>query len=213
MTAMFDITYASLPSILFQSATPAAAPAPIIVAANIALAKAIGLNDGWLMSPQALAALSGQAILPDAHPIAMAYSGHQFGGWNPNLGDGRAILIGELVGPDGIRRDLHLKGAGRTAYSRTGDGKATLGAMLREYIVSEAMHALGIPTTRALAVIASGERIMRDGYQPGAILTRVAKSHVRVGTFQFLSSRQEDDAIKQLRVAGTKRSDYFDQLN
>ncbi len=195
---MFEITYANLPPILFHSATPASSPAPTMIAANNVLGKSIGLAGDWLGSLDALAALSGNAILPQSNPIAMAYSGHQFGGWNPSLGDGRAILIGEVVGPDGVRRDLHLKGAGRTAYSRGGDGKASLGAMLREYIVSEAMHALGIPTTRSLAVVATGEMIMRDGYQPGAILTRVAKSHVRVGTFQYLSARGEDDAMRQL---------------
>jgi serine/tyrosine/threonine adenylyltransferase len=196
--AMFENSYSSLPSVLFKAVSSTPVVAPKLVAANDAYAPEIGLDKSWLHSPEALQALSGNAPLQNTLPVAMAYAGHQFGHWVPSLGDGRAILAGEIVGPDGIRRDLHLKGAGRTPYSRNGDGRATLGAMLREYIVSEAMHALGIPTTRSLAVVATGENIMREGLFPGAILTRVAKSHVRVGTFQYLSARQEDDAMRAL---------------
>jgi serine/tyrosine/threonine adenylyltransferase len=194
----FANTYAELPAILFKSAAPTDVVSPKFVAVNHALAKDIGISETWFESPEALRALAGNQPLPNTPSIAMAYAGHQFGHWVPSLGDGRAILAGEIVGPDGVRRDLHLKGAGRTPYSRNGDGRATLGAMLREYIVSEAMHALGIPTTRSLAVVATGENIMRDGLFPGAVLTRVARSHVRVGTFQYLSSRKEVSALCDL---------------
>lgn len=128
----------------------------------------------------------------------MAYAGHQFGGWNPQLGDGRAILLGEVVGPDGVRRDIQLKGSGQTMFSRNGDGRATLGAVLREYLVSEAMAALGVPTTRALAVVTTGEQVLRDGYEPGAVLTRVAQSHIRVGTFQLYYAKQDTEALQLL---------------
>ena len=197
-TPMFQNTYTSLPQILFTSASPETVAAPQMIAANDALAKDLGLPAGWLQSPEALQALSGNAPLPDTAPIAMAYAGHQFGHWVPSLGDGRAILAGEITAPGGQRYDLHLKGAGRTPYSRNGDGRATLGAMLREYVVSEAMHALGIPTTRSLAVVATGENVMREALLPGAVLTRVAKSHVRVGTFQYLSARSENAAMRAL---------------
>jgi serine/tyrosine/threonine adenylyltransferase len=195
---MFESTYSSLPDILFRPASPVAVSAPEMVAANEALALRLGLPARWLQTPEAILALSGSAPLPDAAPIAMAYAGHQFGHWVPSLGDGRAILAGEVTAPGGQRYDLHLKGAGRTPYSRNGDGRATLGAMLREYIVSEAMAALGIPTTRSLAVVATGDGIMREALFPGAVLTRVAKSHVRVGTFQYLSARNEDSAMRAL---------------
>lgn len=142
--------------------------------------------------------MAGNDIPEGADPIAIAYAGHQFGGWNPQLGDGRAILLGEVVGPDGIRRDIQLKGSGQTMFSRNGDGRATLGAVLREYLVSEAMAALGLPTTRALAAVTTGEQIMRDGYEPGAILTRVAQSHIRVGTFQYYYARQDTEALQLL---------------
>jgi serine/tyrosine/threonine adenylyltransferase len=194
----FANTYAELPAVLFKTASPTDVISPEFVTINRALAKDIGISEAWLKSPEALQALAGNQPLPNTPSIAMAYAGHQFGHWVPSLGDGRAILAGEIVGPDGIRRDLHLKGAGRTPYSRNGDGRATLGAMLREYIVSEAMHALGIPTTRSLAVVATGENIMREGLFPGAVLTRVARSHVRVGTFQYLASRKEVSALCDL---------------
>jgi serine/tyrosine/threonine adenylyltransferase len=195
---MFENTYSSLPGILFRPASPVAVAAPKMLAANEALAWQLGLPDGWLQTPEAILALSGNAPLPDAVPLAMAYAGHQFGHWVPSLGDGRAILAGEITAPDGQRYDLHLKGAGRTPYSRSGDGRATLGAMLREYVVSEAMAALAIPTTRSLAVVATGDNVLREGLFPGAVLTRVAKSHIRVGTFQYLSSRNEDAAMAAL---------------
>jgi len=198
MPLQFDSTFAGLPAQLFQPVTPTPVKDPSMVAANTAFAQQLGFELAWLSSPVALQALSGNALLQGQSPIAMAYAGHQFGNWVPSLGDGRAILIGEVVGGNGTRYDLHLKGAGRTPYSRNGDGRATLGAMLREYVVSEAMAALGIPTTRSLAVIETGEKVLRQELLPGAVLTRVARSHVRVGTFQYLAAREEDAAMRAL---------------
>jgi serine/tyrosine/threonine adenylyltransferase len=147
----------------------------------------------------ALAAIfAGNVIPPGAEPIAMAYAGHQFGNFVPQLGDGRAILLGEVVDRNGERRDIQLKGAGRTQFSRRGDGRAALGPVLREYLVSEAMHALGIPTTRALAAVSTGETVFRDRQLPGAVLTRVASSHIRIGTFQYFAARGDIDAVERL---------------
>src|SRR5690606_3038660 len=137
-------------------------------------------------------------LLPGSLPLAMAYAGHQFGQFVPLLGDGRAILIGEVIDRNGRRRDIQLKGSGQTPYSRRGDGRAALGPVLREYIVSEAMHALGIPTTRALAAVLTGERVRREAMQPGAVLVRVAASHVRIGTFQHFAARQGIDGLRTL---------------
>ena len=181
----FAVTYGDLPSLFHRAIQLSPVSQPHWIARNDTLAKTLGLDAAWFAGDEALAALAGNAPLPDATPLAMAYSGHQFGGWAPLLGDGRALLAGEWLAPDGIRFDLHLKGSGPTPYSRNGDGRATLGAMLREYIVSEAMAGLGIPTTRALAVVATSEPVHRQISEPGAVLTRVALSHVRVGTFQF----------------------------
>jgi serine/tyrosine/threonine adenylyltransferase len=198
MNLNFESTYSRLPDILFKPVKSVEVDSPAMIIANDALATEIGIPAGWLRSDEALQVLSGNAPLPETLPIAMAYAGHQFGHFVPSLGDGRAVLIGEVIGPDGIRRDLHLKGAGRTPYSRGGDGRATLGAMLREYIVSEAMAGLGIPTTRALAVVATGEMVPRERLENGAVVTRVARSHVRVGTFQYLAARGEDAAMQAL---------------
>jgi serine/tyrosine/threonine adenylyltransferase len=198
MTSKFEASYSNLPEALFRAANAEPVAAPQFVIQNEKLADEIGISAAWLKSDEALQSLSGNAPLPDTPSIAMAYAGHQFGHFVPSLGDGRAVLIGEVVGPDGVRRDLHLKGAGRTPYSRGGDGRATLRAMLREYIVSEAMAAFGIPTTRSLAVVATGEMVPREQLEHGAVLTRVARSHVRVGTFQYLSARGEDAAMQTL---------------
>ena len=187
-----EYTYAQLPDILHRPTASLAVSAPQFVVANHALAKAIGLSESWFSEAETLPLLSGSSDHP---AVAMAYAGHQFGRFVPSLGDGRAALLGEIVGPDGVRRDLHLKGSGRTAYSRGGDGRATLKAMLREYIISEAMAGLGIPTTRSLAVVATGEVVPREQLEPGGILTRVARSHVRVGTFQYLAARGETAAL------------------
>jgi serine/tyrosine/threonine adenylyltransferase len=194
----FSSTYTQLPSILYRPTEKTSVVDPSLAVCNANLAVAIGVSRDLVLSIEGLQVLSGNSPLLGIPSVAMAYAGHQFGQFVPLLGDGRAKLIGEIVGPDGVRRDLHLKGSGRTAYSRGGDGRATLGAMLREYIVSEAMAALGIPTTRALAVVKTGEMVAREKLEPGAVLTRVACSHVRVGTFQFLAVREEFEAMRQL---------------
>ena len=192
----FDNSYArDLPG-SFLRLMPDAAPAPEVVALNAELAHALGLGD---LSAHAAGWFSGAVIPPGADPIALAYAGHQFGGFSAQLGDGRAHLLGEFLDSKGQRFDLQLKGSGRTPFSRGGDGKAALGPMLREYLISEAMHALHIPTTRSLAVVATGETVRRDtGTLPGAVLARVAASHIRVGTFQFFSARGEVEKLRAL---------------
>ncbi len=194
----FDNSYGRLPGRFFSrlSATPVAAPR--LIALNRALARDLGLDPEQLAAPQGVAVLAGNSVPPGAEPLAQAYAGHQFGGWSPQLGDGRAILLGEIVTPEGARFDLQLKGAGPTPYSRMGDGRAWLGPVLREYIVSEAMHALGVPTTRALAAVATGEQVFRESALPGAVLTRVASSHIRVGTFQYFAARGDKEALEAL---------------
>ncbi|MBS0442319.1 MAG: YdiU family protein [Proteobacteria bacterium] len=177
---------------------PAPVPAPQLLFLNDALARELGLDPVALRAGDAAAIFAGNALPSDAQPIAQAYAGHQFGGFSPQLGDGRALLLGELVDPSGRRRDLAFKGSGRTPFSRGGDGKAAIGPMLREVLIGEAMHALGIPTTRALAVAATGEPVYRERPLPGAVLTRVAASHLRVGTFQFFASRGDLEALRRL---------------
>ena len=164
-----------------------AAPEPKLIVINDALAAELGLDPTWLRSPEGLGLLVGTMVPDDATPAAQAYAGHQFGGFVPRLGDGRALLLGEIVDTRGRVRDLHLKGSGRTPFARGGDGLAAIGPMLREYVISEAMHALGIPTTRALAVVATGRPVYRETALPGAVLARVADSHLRVGSFQYAS--------------------------
>ena len=189
----FVSTYSKLPESLFRAAEPKPVAAAKAVLLNDGLAAKIGISTQWLNSADALNALAGNQSLPEIPRLAMAYAGHQFGNFVPSLGDGRAVLLGEING-----FDLHLKGSGRTAFSRGGDGRATLSAMLREYIISEAMAALGIPTTRSLAVIETGEAVPRERMERGAVLTRIAKSHVRVGTFQYLAARGEEAAMQAL---------------
>ena len=176
----------------------AVAPAPRLLALNESLAADLGLDAAWLRSPAGLGLLVGADVPEGVTPVAQAYSGHQFGGYSPRLGDGRALLLGELATPDGRRRDLHLKGSGRTPFARGGDGLAAVGPMLREYVVSESMAALGIPTTRSLAAVTTGETVRREMPRPGAVLTRVASSHIRVGTFQYFAARADVDAIRHL---------------
>ncbi len=183
---------------LYEPWQAAHAPAPQLVALNDELALELGLDVEWLSSPEGVDVLVGNAVPEGASPIAQAYAGHQFGGYSPRLGDGRALLIGEIHDVDGRRRDLHLKGSGRTPFARGGDGKAAIGPMLREYVIGEAMHALGIPTTRALAVVATGEMIPRDAMLPGAVLARVASSHLRVGSFQYASAQQDPTLLQRL---------------
>ena len=197
-TVLFDNTYARLPERFFARQQPAEVKAPSLVAWNESVASQLGITD-HAFSPEQRAQLWSGNRLPDGtEPIAMAYAGHQFGGFVPQLGDGRALLLGEVLDGQGVRWDLQLKGAGRTPFSRGGDGRAALGPVLREYMISEAMHVLGVPTTRALAAVATGEPVMRDRVLPGAVLTRVARSHVRVGTFQFFAARGDTEALQAL---------------
>lgn len=199
MTApTFDTSYTALPSLLFAHHTPAPAASPGVIKINDALAEVMGIDPAWLNSADGLAMLSGSSMPESAANIALAYAGHQFGNWVPQLGDGRAVLVGEIVGMDGQRRDIHLKGSGRTAYSRGGDGKAGIGPVVREYVLCEAMHALGIPTTRALAAVTTGDTVYRETPMPGAVFARVASSHLRVGTFQYVYARQDTAALKAL---------------
>ncbi|WP_245237485.1 protein adenylyltransferase SelO family protein, partial [Paenibacillus ihuae] len=183
-----DISYASLPESFFSKLKPTPVRLPKLIILNEQLAAALGLNYPALRSNDGLAVLAGNEVPEGAVPLAQAYAGHQFGHFTM-LGDGRAVLIGEQITPPGARVDIQLKGSGRTPYSRRGDGRAALGPMLREYIISEAMHGLGIPTTRSLAVVTTGESVIRETEQPGAVLTRVAASHLRVGTFQYAAAR------------------------
>src|SRR3954454_23547701 len=194
----FDNLYARLPERFYARVLPARFPAPRLIRLNTGLAASLGLDPDWLQSPEGLEVLSGQRVAEGSEPIALAYAGHQFGNFVPQLGDGRAILLGEVVAPDGKRRDIQLKGAGRTPFSRQGDGRAALGPVLREYVVSEAMAALGIPSTRTLAVVATGEPVMRDEVLPGAVLTRVAARHVRVGTFQYFAAQGDTEGVRLL---------------
>jgi uncharacterized protein YdiU (UPF0061 family) len=176
----------------------AQAPGPRLLAVNEPLAATLGLDTAWLRSPDGVRFLVGNLIPDGASPVAQAYSGHQFGGFQPRLGDGRALLLGELDGPGGLRRELHLKGSGRTPFARGGDGLAAVGPMLREYVISEAMHALGIPTSRSLAVVATGQSVYRDTELPGAVLARVASSHLRVGSFQYAAASGDSDLLRRL---------------
>jgi len=176
----------------------APAPAPQLIALNEGLADELGVDPATLRSPEGVAMLLGDAELEGGFPVAQAYAGHQFGFLSPRLGDGRALLLGEVLDTGGRRRDLHLKGSGRTPFARGGDGKAVLGPMLREFLIGEALHALGIPTTRALAVVATGEQVMREGLQPGAVLVRVAASHLRVGTFQYAAMSDDPTLLRRL---------------
>ena len=176
----------------------AAPPDPELVVLNEPLALELGLDPEWLRGPEGVGLLTGTVLPTDATPVAQAYAGHQFGGYSPRLGDGRALLLGELVGADGRLRDLHLKGSGPTPFSRGGDGLAALGPMLREHVISEAMHALGIPTTRSLAGVATGRAVQRDDLLPGAVLARVASSHLRVGSFQYAAATGDLDLLRRL---------------
>ncbi len=194
----FDNSYARLPEGFFTRTAPTPVRDPQLVGLNRPLAERLGLDADWLAGPEGLAMLAGNALPKGAEPIAQAYAGHQFGGFVPQLGDGRAVLLGEVVAPDGARFDIQLKGAGPTPFSRRGDGRAWLGPVLREYLVSEFMAAFGIPTTRALAAVASGENVIRETLLPGAVLTRVAASHIRVGTFEFYAARGDKARLQLL---------------
>ncbi len=194
----FDNSYAALPEHFFARIHPERAPEPELIRVNEALAERLGLDLDWLASADGIAMFAGSRMPEGAEPLSMAYAGHQFGNFVPQLGDGRAHLIGELIDGDGIRFDLHLKGSGRTPFSRRGDGKAALGPVLREYIVSEWFAAMGIPSTRTLAAVVTGENVIRETALPGAVLARVAQSHVRVGTFQYFAGRNDLDGVATL---------------
>ncbi len=202
----FDNSYRRLPERFFAAQAPATVAAPRLIAFNRPLARELRL-DVAAIEPRAAELFSGNALAADAQPIALAYAGHQFGHFVPQLGDGRALLLGEVVDAHGRRRDLQLKGSGRTPFSRQGDGRAALGPVLREYLVSEAMHALGVPTSRALAAVTTGETVFRERPLPGAVLTRVAASHVRIGTFQFFAARGDDEAVRLLADHAIARHD------
>jgi uncharacterized protein YdiU (UPF0061 family) len=194
----FQNTYAALPANFFARVAPTPVAAPRLIKLNRPLAVQLGLDPDLLEGPEGAEILAGKTVPAGAEPIAMAYAGHQFGHFVPQLGDGRAILLGEVIDRDGVRRDIQLKGSGPTPFSRRGDGRAALGPVLREYIVSEAMFALGIPTTRSLAAVMSGESVMRETMLPGAVLTRVAASHIRVGTFQYFAARGDTEGVRRL---------------
>ena len=204
-----DDSYSRLPSLLFREARPTAVKHPSLAVFNEALSRSLGLDPEILQQPDQAGLFTGNILPPSAKPIAQAYAGHQFGHFT-TLGDGRAILLGEQLTPDNQRFDIQLKGCGRTPFSRGGDGLAALGPMLREYLISEAMHALGIPTTRSLAVATTGENIFRNEELPGAVLTRVASSHIRVGTFQWVSAHQDQAALRAL--ADYTRRRHFPDL-
>ncbi|GLH81533.1 UPF0061 protein [Bradyrhizobium sp. SSBR45G] len=211
----FQNSYAALPDNFFARVAPTPVAAPRLIKLNRPLAEELGLDPAELETAEGAAILAGKTVPEGAEPIAMAYAGHQFGHFVPQLGDGRAILLGEVVDKNGVRRDIQLKGSGPTPFSRRGDGRAALGPVLREYIVSEAMAALGIPTTRSLAAVVTGEQVYRGTALPGAVLTRVATSHIRVGTFQYFAARQDTEAVRRLAdhvisrhypdLAGTER--------
>jgi uncharacterized protein YdiU (UPF0061 family) len=201
---VFDNSYARLPQSLFSPVSPTRVERPQLAIFNEGLARELGLNSAELASHEGAMIFSGNMVPEGAWPLAQAYAGHQFGHFT-NLGDGRAVLLGEMVTADGNRHDLQLKGSGPTPYSRRGDGRAALGPMLREYIIGEAMHGLGIPTTRSLAVTTTGEEIVRDQILPGAVLTRVAASHIRVGTFEYAAAIGDHEALSVLTYYTAER--------
>lgn len=198
MVLSFDNSYARLPDAFFERVAPTRVSAPRLIAVNRDLAGELGIDFSQLESDEGCSILSGNFVPKGADPIALAYAGHQFGGFSPKLGDGRAILLGELIGRDGSRRDIQLKGSGPTPFSRRGDGRSALGPVLREYLVSEAMAAMGVPTTRALAAVWTGDTVYREETEPGGIFTRVASSHLRIGTFEYFASRQDYDSLRIL---------------
>ena len=198
MPFYFQQSYLELPQSLYIPTNPTPVKAPTLLAANVPLANFLSLDSHEIASPAGINTFSGNVVPEGALPVAMAYAGHQFGHLVPRLGDGRALLLGEVLGLDGRRYDLQLKGSGRTPFSRGGDGRAAIGPVLREYLVSEAMAALGVPTTRALCAVATGEILYREEPLPGAILTRVALSHLRIGTFEYLALQRDLAALRAL---------------
>ncbi|MDB9742013.1 YdiU family protein [Akkermansiaceae bacterium] len=201
----FSNTYVNLPEHFYERSDPAQVPSPALIAVNDSLAKELGIDPEWLKSDEGLAVLSGNIIAEGSQPLAQAYAGHQFGGFSPQLGDGRAILLGEVINEKGQRKDIQLKGSGRTPFSRNGDGKSALGPVVREYLMSEAMYALGVPTTRALAAVTTGEKVIREQATDGGIFTRVASSHLRIGTFQYFAARRDIEALQTLTEFALER--------
>lgn len=208
----FDNSYARLPDLFYtrQAPTPVRVPGPIAV--NRPLAEYLGIDPDWLASPEGTDVIAGNTVPELAEPLAAVYAGHQFGSYNPQLGDGRAVLLGEVVTLDGQRFDIQLKGSGPTPYSRGGDGRSPMGPVIREYLLSEAFHALGIPSTRALAAVSTGEDVFREYPLPGAVMARVASSHIRIGTFQFFAARGEQEALQTLSEYALQRH-YPDQAD
>jgi len=197
--AEFSHTYAALPGRFYARVSPTPVTAPALIAFNDRLASELGVDRSRLADTELAAVCAGNSVPAGALPLAMTYAGHQFGSFVPQLGDGRALLLGEVIDAHGRRRDLQWKGAGPTPYSRRGDGRAALGPVLREYLVSEAMHALGVPTTRALSAATTGDRVLRDsGQLPGGVLIRVAASHIRIGTFEYFAARGDMDGVRAL---------------
>lgn len=194
----FDNSYARLPERFHSRMSPTAVTAPAPITINRELAQLLGIDPDWLASQEGTAMVAGNSVVEGADPIATVYAGHQFGGFNPQLGDGRALLLGEILATNGKRYDLQLKGSGPTPYSRGGDGRSPLGPVIREYIVSEAMYHLGVPTTRALAAVATGDPVYREQALPGAVLARVASSHIRIGTFEFFAARKDVEGLQAL---------------
>ena len=201
----FDNSYARLPDRFYARLDPKPVPEAQLIALNEELAVQLGLDVNLLQSQEGVAALAGNSRLEGSDPLAMVYAGQQFGNWVPQLGDGRALLLGEVIDRGGTRRDIQLKGSGPTPFSRMGDGRAWLGPVMREFIVSEAMAALNVPTTRALAAVSTGESIVREEVLPGAILTRVSKAHIRVGTFQYFAARRDEQGLRELVTYSIQR--------
>ncbi|MGB0845830.1 MAG: protein adenylyltransferase SelO [Thiolinea sp.] len=194
----FDNSYITLPDYFYERLSPQPVSQPALIRLNSSLVNELGLDINQLESTAGIDMFAGNLVPEGAEPLAMVYSGHQFGHFSPQLGDGRAIQLGEVLNPEGIRFDIQLKGSGRTPYSRGGDGRAALGPVLREYVLCEFMHAVGVPTTRALAAVTTGENVVREQLLPGAVITRLATSYVRVGTFQFFAARGKVDALQEL---------------
>ena len=201
----FDNTYINLPSNFHHAAYSQKFKSPNLTAYNEELAKELGIDLSSLNEKDLAEIFSGQLTPEGAQPIALAYAGHQFGGFSPQLGDGRALLLGEVISSDQKRYDIQLKGSGQTFYSRRGDGLSSLGPVIREYIVSEAMYHLGVPTTRALAAVTTGEDVYREDALPGGVFTRIASSHIRIGTFQFFAAQGDFDSIQELADYTIKR--------
>ena len=198
MPIAFDNSYVKLPQRFYAKQAPVPVSSPELIAVNHKLAEYLGIDPLWLESNEGVNVIAGNALPDGSEPIATVYAGHQFGHWNPRLGDGRAVLLGEVIAKDGERYDIQLKGSGITPYSRNGDGRAPLGPIVREYIVSEAMAALGIPTSRTLAAVTSGDAVYRESRLDGGVLARVAKSHIRIGTMQYFASIEDTEGLKLL---------------